>query len=88
MIRILTWCQEIHTRIRTQRPVAMLARTIDTAKRLLMEKNTELVMMRHLLHQRHEQLVVVATQISLLIDRSQLKLVRCHLIVTCLDRNT
>ena len=42
----------------------------------------------HALHQRHEQHVMVDSQVTLLEDRSQLKLVRCHLVMTSLARDS
>ena len=41
----------------------------------------------HFLHERHKQHIVVNSQISLFKYRSNLKLVRCYLVVTSLTRN-
>ena len=47
-----------------------------------MEQGAEAVLAGHLLHERHEQHVVVYGQVGLLEDGSQLKLVGSHLVVT------
>ncbi len=52
-----------------------------------MQQYTETVLAGHLLHQRHQHHVVVDSQVGLLEDRSELKLVGSHLVVTGLTRN-
>ena len=52
-----------------------------------MQQHTETVVACHLLHQRHQQHVMVHSQITLLEDGCQLKLVGRHLVVTCLAGN-
>ena len=46
------------------------------------------MMASHLLHQAHQEHVVVNGKVGLLEDRCQLKLVWCYLVVTGLARNT
>ena len=64
-----------------ERPVVVLARTVDAVEGLLVQQAAESVLASHLLHQRHEQHIVVNGQVGLLKYRCQLKLVRCHLVV-------
>ena len=52
-----------------------------------MQQHAETVLAGHLLHQRHQHHVVVDSQIGLLEDRSQLKLVGSHLVMTRLTRD-
>ena len=66
----------------------MLTGTVDACEWLLMEKYAETVMASHLLHQAHQEHVVVNGKVGLLEDRCQLKLVWCYLVVTGLARNT
>ena len=73
--------------IRRQRPVAMLAATIDSGKGLLVEEAAEAVLASHLAHQAHDEHIVVNSQIALLEDGSQLKLVGGNLIVAGLAGN-
>ena len=42
----------------------------------------------HFSHKRHDKHVMVYCQVTFFEYRSKFKLVRCYLIVTCLDRNT
>ena len=65
-------------------PVVVLTTTIDSIEWFFVEKHTETMIASHTLHQRHEQHVMVDSQVTLLEDRSQLKLVRCHLVMTSL----
>ena len=52
-----------------------------------MEQGTETVFAGHLLHERHEEHVVVNGKVCLLEDWSKLKLVWRNLVVTSLARN-
>ena len=70
--------------VRTQTPVAVLTTAVDAVEGFFVEQHTETVLAGHLLHQTHQQHVMVNGQVALLKDRSQLKLVGCHLVVTCL----
>ena len=67
---------EQHTRVSGQRPVVVLARPVDTIKRLLVQQHAEAVPVGHFLHQTHEQHVVVDGQIALLVDRGHLVVAR------------
>ena len=72
---------EQHAIVGREAPVVVLARTVDAGKGLLVEQHAESVFAGHLLHQRHEQHVVVNGQVDFLVDRSNLKLVGSHLVV-------
>ena len=76
-----------HARIGDKTPVVVLARAVDTVERLLMEQHPEAVFVGHLLHQAHQQHVVVDRQVAFLVDGSQLKLPRRHLVVARLAGN-
>ena len=65
----------------------MLTRTVDAGKGLLVQQYAETMLAGHLLHQRHQHHVMIHGEVGLLEDRSQLKLVRCHLVMTGLTRN-
>ena len=52
-----------------------------------MEQYTESMLTSHAFHDRHEQHVVIDRQVCLLKNRRQLKLVRCHLVVSGLAWN-
>ena len=66
----------------------MLAGTIDTVERFLVQQHPETMLAGYALHDGHQQHVVVYGQIGLLKDGSQLKLVGSHLVVTGLAGNT
>ncbi len=62
----------------------MLTASVDAGEWLLVEQYTETVLACHTLHYRHQQHIVVNGEVSFLEDRSKLKLVWSHLVVTCL----
>ena len=70
--------------IGSETPVFVFARTVDACERLLVQQYAEAMMTCNLLHERHEQHVVVDGKVGLLEDRSQLKLVGRNLVVACL----
>ena len=76
-----------HSRVGAQAPVVVLARAVDAVEGLLVQQHAESVVAGNLLHQRHEQHVMVDSQVALLEDGCQLKLVGSHLVVACLDGN-
>ena len=82
----LAWSMEQDAGVGGERPVVVLARTVDAVERLLVEQHLEAVLVGHALHERHEQHVVVHGEVGLLEDRSALKLVGGHLVVACLYR--
>ena len=73
---------EQHARVGREAPVVVLTRTIDAGKGLLVEQHTEPVAARNLLHDRHDKHIVVYSQVALLEDGRQLKLVGRNLVVT------
>ena len=52
-----------------------------------MQQHPEIMTAGDLVHDGHQQLVVVVGQVALLVHRSQLELIGSHLVVTGLDRN-
>ena len=77
-----------HAVVGGETPVVVLTTAVDACEGLLMEQYAETVLTGHALHQRHEHHVMVDSQIRLLKDRCQLKLVRSHLVVACLAGHT
>jgi hypothetical protein len=69
-------------------PVAVLARSVDTLERLLVEEDLELVLVSDLGENIHGQQVVVNSKGSLLEDRGALELLRSDLVVAGLDGDT
>src|SRR5699024_5035523 len=78
-------CVEQDTGVRTQRPVIMLAATVDTLEGLFVQQYAETVVTCHFTHQGHDEHVVVYRQVAFLEDGSQLELVGSHFVVTGLD---
>ena len=66
----------------------MLTTTINAIEWFFVQQHTEAMLTSHLLHQRHQQHVMVDSQVTLLEDWCQLKLVRCYLVMTGLTRNS
>ena len=73
--------------VRAQRPVVVLARTVNPLERLFVQQDHKSVFAGNLVHQVHHNLILVVGQIGFTIDRSQLELVRGNLIVSGLERN-
>ena len=83
----LAWTMEQDAGIGRETPVVVLTGTVDASEGFLVQQDTESVMACHLLHQAHEEHVVVDSQIGFLEDWCQLKLVGRYLVVTCLARD-
>lgn len=67
--------------VRTQRPVVVFARSVDTFERFFVEQYTEAVAAANFAHQGHDQQVVVIGQVALFEDRGQLKLIGRYFVV-------
>ena len=86
-LRGIARINQVHPGVGRQRPVVVLSGAVDPVKRLLMKQAAKAVMVRHALHRLHDQLVMVRCKVCCLINRSQLMLRRCNLIVLRLRRN-
>ncbi len=87
ILRCLARTMEQNAGICSETPVVVLTGTVDACEWLLMKKHAETVMASHLLHQAHQEHVVVNGKVGLLEDRCQLKLVGCYLVMAGLARN-
>ena len=74
--------------IGSQRPVVVLAGTIDSLEWLFMQEDTETMLAGNVSHQCHDQQVMIVGQVTFFEDRSQFELVRSHFVVASLQRNT
>ncbi len=77
----VTRVQEVDAVIRGEGPVVVLAGAIDALKGLLVQETNQTMAAGRLLQHLHHQLVVICREIRLVIDRCQLVLCRCHLVV-------
>ena len=84
----LTRRMQQHARIGRKTPVVVFSAAINACKRLFVKQHTEAVFTCHLLHQRHQQHIMIYRKVGFFKDRSQLKLVGCHLVMTCFAGNT
>ena len=84
---VLARSEQLHARIRSQRPVVVFAGTVDSLERLLVKQNDETVPPRDFVHQVHNNLILVIRKIGFPINRRQLELVRRHLVVSGFERN-
>ena len=66
---------EQHAGVGGEAPVAVFAAAVDAGEGLLVEQDDEAVLARHLLHQRHQEHVVVDGEVAVLEDGGKLKLV-------------
>ena len=87
VLRSLAWTVEQDARVGRKAPVVVLTGTVDAVERLFVKQYLEAMLAGNLLHQAHQQHVVVDSQVGFLEDRSALKLVRSDLVVTCLAGN-
>ena len=91
-LNILMWClariHQIDAIIRYERPVVVLTGAIDTGERFLMKQALETMAWCGLLHDLHHQLVMVDRKVRLIIDRCQLMLCRCDLVMLGLRGDT
>ena len=79
--------EQVHARVGAQRPVVVLARTVDALEGFFVQQDAEPVTAGDLVHHGHQQLVMVVGEVGLLVDRSQLELIGRHLVMTGFDRN-
>src|SRR3990170_5703063 len=70
-----------------QRPVAVLPATVEPGKRLLPKQDSESMFDRGLLHQIHEQEIVIDSHVGFLKHRGTLVLTRGDLVVTGYNRD-
>ena len=87
VLRCLACCMEQYAVIGAETPVVVLAGTVDASEWLLVKEHTETMLVSHTLHQTHQEHIMVYGKIAFLIDRCQLKLVWCHLVMTGLARD-
>ena len=80
--------KQILTGIGGNRPVVVLAASVDPGERLLVKQANKTVSARNLLHNLHRKLVVVGCDIGGRIDRRQLVLSRSNLVVFRLCQDT
>ena len=88
LVRCFAGCQQVYSCVGGDRPVVVLARTVDICERLFVEQTNKSVLLSDLLHDLHSQLVVVGSDICSSIDRRKLVLCRCDLIVLCLGEDS
>ena len=86
-IRVFAGRQQIDAGVGAHRPVAVLARTVDAGKWLLVQQYAEMVSARYAFHYRHHEQVVVTRQVYLFVHRRKFKLVVCHFVVARFDGN-
>ena len=79
--------EQVSARVRVQTPVVVLAISVDTRKRLLVEENRKFVIERQVVKHLHCQDVGVCRRICQMEDRRDLMLRWRHFIVGAVDRN-
>ena len=77
--------EEVDSGVGAQRPVIVLTRAVDTLERLLVQQHAEVVTAGYLVHDGHQQLVVIVREVYLLIYGCHLELVGRNLVVTGLE---
>ena len=86
VFRSLAWSVEKDACVSAERPVVVLARSVDALKWLFMKENSESVVACHATHEVHDEHVVVYGEVAFFKYWSQLKLVWRHFVVSCLYR--
>ena len=79
--------KQVDAGIGGQRPVAVLARTVDAGKGFFMQQYSEMVFRRHFAHQIHQHQVVIDGQVGFFVNRRKFKLIGSHLVMTRFQRN-
>ena len=79
--RRLAGAVEQYARVGGQAPVVVLAAAVDAFEGLFVQQTAETVLVGHLLHQTHDEHVVIHGEVGFLKDGGQLKLVGSHLVV-------
>ena len=79
--------QKVLARIGDNGPVVMLAGSVNSLERLLVKQACIMMLVRHLLHDLHRQLVVIHRDVGSFKYRCQLMLRGRNLVVLCLRRN-
>ncbi len=74
--------QQIHACIGSQRPVVVLAAAVHAGKRFFVQQTNQSVLQRHFLHNLHRQLIVIGGDVYGGVNRRQLVLRRCDLVVS------
>ena len=87
VLRGLARSVEQYTGIGRKAPVVVLTRAVDAVEWFLVKQDFEAVLVGNLLHERHEQHVMVDGEVGFLEDRSALKLVWRNLVVAGLYRD-
>src|SRR6185437_10389 len=82
-IRCLARAKQVFTIVGTHRPVVVLARTINTSKRLFVQNGLKVVAQGNFFHQVHKQQVMVYCYVYFFKNRSYLVLVRSYLVMPC-----
>ena len=77
--------QQVHARVRGQAPVVVLAAAVHARVRFLMQQHSEVVVPGDLLHEVHQEHVVVHREVGLLEHGGTFELVGGHLVVAGLD---
>ena len=80
-IRRITRIEHINTIICRERPVVVLARTVDARKWLLVQQTCHAMMLCHSPHCLHDKLIVIHSNVGCLIDRRKLMLCRSNFIM-------
>ena len=86
-MRGIAGAEHVVAQVVGERPVDVLARTVDPGKRLLVKQELEPVAVGHPLHRLHDQHVVVGGDVGVLEQRGQFVLTGRDLIVPGLDRD-
>ena len=84
LMRCLTWFEKIDSIICSNRPVVVLTGSVNSCERFLVKQTFQPMLTSYSLQCLHCQLILIYSDISFCINRSQLMLCRCNLVMLCL----
>jgi len=84
LMRSFTWLKKVDSVIGCQGPVVVFTGTVHSCERFLMKQAAHTVAAGNFFKDTHHDLVVVCSDIYRCVDRSQLMLCRCNLVMLCL----
>ena len=87
VVRRVAGAEQVVAELVGQRPVVVLAGSVDAGERLLVQQARQAVLRRHLLQHLHRHHLVIDGDVGVLEDRRDLVLARRHFVVARLDRH-
>ena len=83
-----TGTQQVYTGICTQRPVIVLPAAVYAFEGFLMKQDLKIMLLGDLIHEIHDQRIMIYCKIYFFKNWRKLILIRCNFIMSCFNGNT